>query len=68
MKCTVVDSDGIIINMIQANPEVDLAPDGCTLYAVPPDVWTDIGLAWADRMQIVASDPVITDSTDRGDI
>jgi len=54
MKCAVVNSEGIIINMIQADPAVDAAPVGHVLYEVTADIWTDIGQAWADRIMITA--------------
>lgn len=54
MKCAVINSEGIIINMIQADPAVDAAPVGYVLYEVTADIWTDIGQAWADRIMITA--------------
>ena len=53
MRCAVVDSQNIVVNIIMADMEKDIASDGCVLYEVPQDIWIDIGMNWDDRTIVV---------------
>lgn len=53
MRCAVVNSQNIVVNIIMADMEKDIAPDGCVLYEVPQDIWIDIGMNWDDRTIVV---------------
>lgn len=53
MRCAVVDTQNIVVNMIMADPEKDIAPDGCVLYEIYQDVLIDIGMNWDDRTIVV---------------
>jgi hypothetical protein len=53
MRCAVVNSQNIVVNMIMADPEKDTAPDGCVLYEVSEDVLIDIDMNWDDRTIVV---------------
>jgi hypothetical protein len=43
MRCAVVDASNNVINVIVADPETDLAPDGCTLIALRDDSPVQVG-------------------------
>lgn len=47
----------MVINIIMADPEVDIPPDGCVLYGIPSDVWVDIGMNWDDRIVVPQEPP-----------
>lgn len=53
MRCAVVDGDGVVVNIIVAEL-TDPAPDGCVLYEMAPNVVTNPGELWADRVEYVA--------------
>lgn len=57
MRCAVVNAQGVVINIIMADPDTDIAPDSCVLYGIPSDVWIDIGMNWDDRVVVVPQDP-----------
>lgn len=42
-RCAVVDSNNIVINVIMANPAIDIPPEGTTLV---PLYFADIGYIW----------------------
>jgi hypothetical protein len=42
MNCAVIDSNGVIVNIIVAEP-TDTPPEGCTLVELPT---YDIGYIW----------------------
>lgn len=35
MRCAVVNSSNIVVNVIMADPSVDPAPEGCILIGLP---------------------------------
>lgn len=45
MRCAVIDANGIIVNIIMAEP-TDPAPDGCSLIGIEDGVFCDIGWSW----------------------
>lgn len=63
MKCAVVDNQGIVVNIIVANPEQDAAPQDCILYGINQEVWVDIGWYWSDRIfvPIIELPPDVTE-------
>lgn len=44
MRCAVVDSSNIVVNLIMADPAVDPAPAGCTLVSLPDD--SPVSFGW----------------------
>jgi hypothetical protein len=58
MKAYVVDSSGIVVNVIMVgdNP---VPPDGCTLEYLEPNFFCDIGMAWADRYELPPDPPIV---------
>ena len=57
MRCAVVNAQGVVVNIIMADPEVDIAPEGCVLHGIPSDVWIDIGMNWDDRVVVIPQEP-----------
>ena len=57
MRCAVVNDQNIVVNIIMADPQVDVAPEGCVLFGIEPNVWIDIGMNWDDRIVVVPQDP-----------
>lgn len=45
MRCAVIDTNGVIVNIIMAEP-TDLAPMGCSLVGIDDGVFCDIGWVW----------------------
>lgn len=43
MRCAVVDSSNIVVNLIMADPTVDPAPEGCILVGLADDDSVSIG-------------------------
>lgn len=43
VRCAVVDSNNIVVNVIIANPSTDIPPEGTTLV---PLYFADIGYVW----------------------
>lgn len=57
-RCAVVDAAGIVVNIIEAQV-TDLAPDGCVLFEIPVNTYTNPGELWADRLVVIPDDPVL---------
>lgn len=62
MRCAVIDTNGVVVNIIMAEPS-DLAPLGCFLVAIPDAAFCDIGWVW-DGTAFVNPNPPQPDSTD----
>jgi len=47
MRCAVCElSNGLVVNIIMADPNVDPAPDGTQLIKITDDESCDIGWTW----------------------
>lgn len=57
MKAYVVDAVGIVVNVIVVD-ENSIPPDGCTFQYLEPNFFCDIGMAWADRYELLPDEPV----------
>ena len=57
MRCAVIDAQGIVVNIIMADPSVDVPPENCTIYEILGDVWIDIGMNWNDRIVVIPQEP-----------
>ena len=44
MRCAVVNSSNIVVNVIMADPSVDPAPEGCILIGLPDD--SPVSFGW----------------------
>jgi hypothetical protein len=44
MRCAVVDSSNIVVNIIVADPAIDPAPEGCILVGLPDD--SPVSFGW----------------------
>lgn len=51
-NCAVVNADGVVINMIVAEP-TDVPPEGCTLIEIP---FCDIGYVWNGERFVAPQD------------
>lgn len=51
-------SDNVVINLIMADPSVDIAPDNCYLIEILDGVICDIGWIW-DGTQFINPNPVV---------
>jgi hypothetical protein len=51
MKCAIVDSNGVIVNIIVSSPN-DPAPEGCRVEVVEQNVYCNPGELWEDRRYI----------------
>ena len=56
MKYAVVNSTGVILNIIIAGPD-DPAPQGCTLEPIEANVYCNPGELWEDRLIIEPEPP-----------
>ena len=56
MRCAVV-IDGVVSNLIVADPVTDQVPVG-VLVAVPDGVWCDIGFYWDGAVFIDPNPPI----------
>lgn len=45
MRCAVIDTNGIVVNIIMAEP-TDLAPNECLLVGIEENIFCDIGWFW----------------------
>lgn len=57
MNAYVVDSNGIVVNVIVVD-ENSIPPIGCTFEYLEPNFFCDIGMAWADRYELLLDPPV----------
>jgi len=65
MRCAVIDTDGLVVNIIMAEP-TDLAPVGCSLVGIEDDVFCDIAWSWDGSSFINPNPPVIQPETPDG--
>ena len=57
MRCAVCElSNGLVTNIIMADPNVDPAPEGCQLIAIADDQTCDIGWTWDGTQFVPPSD------------
>lgn len=64
MRCAVIDANGLIVNIIMAEP-TNQAPAGCSLVGIDEGVFCDIGWIWNGNQFIDPNPPqtsVISDA------
>lgn len=65
MRCAVIDANGLIVNIIMAEP-TDQAPVGCSLAGIDEGVFCDIGWTWDGNQFVDPNPPVIQSGTTDG--
>jgi hypothetical protein len=50
MRCAVVDTHGLVVNVIMADSDQDPVPENCVLHEILDGIWIDIGMNWGDRI------------------
>ena len=67
-SCAVVRADGLVINIIVADPLVDAAPFGCSLIDITEKLcgiaWTFNGSEFINPYPVDPNPPVTVDSND----
>ena len=67
-SCAVVRADGLVINIIVADPLVDAAPFGCSLIDITEKLcgiaWTFNGSEFINPYPVNPNPPLVVDSND----
>ena len=67
-SCAVVRADGLVINIIVADPLVDAAPFGCSLIDITEKLcgiaWTFNGSEFINPYPVDPNPPLVVDSND----